>query len=72
VLAEAVQTVMRRYGIPEPYEQLKTLTRGKVVDKQTLHGFIKTLAMPDEARQRLLELTPGTYLGFARELSEKQ
>ncbi|RJQ47353.1 MAG: adenylosuccinate lyase [Gammaproteobacteria bacterium] len=71
VLAEAVQTVMRRYGIPEPYEKLKALTRGKVIDKQALHGFIKTLAIPDEARQRLLELTPGTYLGFARELSEK-
>ncbi len=71
VLAEAVQTVMRRYGIPEPYEKLKALTRGKAVDKQVLHGFIKTLAIPDEARQRLLELTPGTYLGFARELAEK-
>lgn len=71
VLAEAVQTVMRRYGIPEPYEKLKALTRGKVGDKQALHGFIKTLAIPDEARQRLLELTPATYLGFARELAEK-
>ncbi|MCL5668647.1 MAG: adenylosuccinate lyase [Gammaproteobacteria bacterium] len=71
VLAEAVQTVMRRYGIPEPYEKLKALTRGKAIDKQILHGFIKTLAIPDEAKQRLLELTPGTYLGCAKELAEK-
>ncbi len=71
VLAEAVQTVMRRYGISEPYEKLKALTRGKAIDKQALHGFIKTLAIPDEARQRLLELTPGTYLGFAAELADK-
>ena len=67
VLAEAVQTVMRRYGIEQPYEKLKALTRGQKIDRETLQAFIKTLDIPEEARQRLLELAPQTYTGNAAE-----
>ena len=67
VLAEPVQTVMRRYGIENPYEKLKELTRGKGVTQQDLHALINTLEIPDEARQRLLELTPHNYIGNASE-----
>ncbi len=69
VLAEAVQTVMRRHGIPEPYEKLKALTRGRPVDRDLLHEFIRTLDIPDTERDRLLELTPATYLGLAADLA---
>ena len=65
VLAEAVQTVMRRYGIPEPYEKLKALTRGQAVTKDILQQFVKTLEIPDDEKARLLELTPATYTGLA-------
>ncbi len=65
VLAEAVQTVMRRYGIPNPYEKLKALTRGQAVTKDSLQAFVKTLEIPDEEKQRLLDLTPDTYIGLA-------
>ena len=65
VLAEAVQTVMRRYGVPEPYEKLKALTRGQAITKDTLRDFIATLPIPDNARQSLLALTPATYTGNA-------
>jgi adenylosuccinate lyase len=65
VLAEPVQTVMRRYGIENPYEQLKDLTRGKGIDKEALHAFIRTLAIPEAARQRLLSMTPSSYVGKA-------
>ena len=65
VLAEAVQTVMRRYGIENPYEKLKALTRGQTVDKDTLQAFIGTLDIPDAEKQRLLELTPDAYIGIA-------
>jgi len=65
VLAEAVQTVMRRYSIPEPYEKLKALTRGQAVTKDVLQEFVKTLDIPDAEKQRLLELTPETYVGLA-------
>jgi adenylosuccinate lyase len=65
VLAEAVQTVMRRYGIENPYEKLKALTRGQAVDKDTLRKFIGTLDIPDTEKQRLLELTPDAYIGIA-------
>jgi adenylosuccinate lyase len=65
VLAEAVQTVMRRYGIPEPYEKLKALTRGQVVSKEILLEFIQTLDIPADEVQRLLELTPESYVGLA-------
>jgi adenylosuccinate lyase len=69
VLAEAIQTVMRRHGLPEPYEQLKALTRGKGITHETLQHFIGTLDLPDAARQRLLALTPATYTGLASELA---
>ncbi|GIT53532.1 MAG: hypothetical protein Ct9H300mP16_06920 [Pseudomonadota bacterium] len=55
VLAEAVQTVMRRHGLPQPYEQLKALTRGQAgITAETLHGFIENLALPDDVRHRVL------------------
>jgi len=65
VLAEAVQTVMRRYAVEEPYEKLKALTRGKGINRQSLQAFIRALPIPDEARQRLLTLTPAGYTGNA-------
>ncbi len=65
VLAEAVQTVMRRYGIPEPYEKLKALTRGQAVTQDVLLSFIDTLDIPQAEKQRLRVLTPETYLGLA-------
>jgi adenylosuccinate lyase len=67
VLAEPVQTVMRRYGIDKPYERLKALTRGQRIDRQTLHDFINSLEIPAEAKQSLLALTPANYLGNAAE-----
>ncbi|MFC5525671.1 adenylosuccinate lyase [Rhodanobacter ginsengisoli] len=69
VLAEAVQTVMRRYGLPEPYEQLKALTRGHGITQESMHAFISGLDLPAEAKQRLLELTPGSYVGLAESLA---
>jgi adenylosuccinate lyase len=71
VLAEAVQSVMRRYGIPEPYEKLKALTRGQAVSKDLLQEFIGTLDIPDEEKKRLLDLTPDTYTGVAADLAGK-
>ncbi|MFA5959792.1 MAG: adenylosuccinate lyase [Tatlockia sp.] len=68
VLAEAVQTVMRRYDVPQAYEQLKALTRGQGIDRDSLHQFIQTLAVPDKAKQELLRLTPQNYLGLAVQL----
>jgi len=70
VLAEAVQTVMRRYGIPEPYEKLKALTRGQAVTKDLLQEFIATLDIPDQEKQRLLALSPETYIGLAATLAD--
>ncbi len=71
VLAEPVQTVMRRHGIANPYEQLKELTRGKGISREALRTFIEGLAIPDEAKARLLEMTPGSYIGRAVELAER-
>jgi adenylosuccinate lyase len=71
VLAEPVQTVMRRFGIENPYEQLKDLTRGKGIEKDALHAFIKTLAIPEVDRQRLLAMTPASYVGKAVELARR-
>ena len=68
VLAEAIQTVMRRYGLPEPYERLKALTRGNVVGADDVHEFISALELPHAARERLLQLSPATYVGLAAEL----
>jgi adenylosuccinate lyase len=70
VLAEAVQTVMRRYGLPEPYEQLKALTRGQGITKDSMRTFITGLDLPADAKQRLLELTPGGYIGLAEMLAK--
>ena len=71
VLAEPIQTVMRRYGIENPYEQLKELTRGKGgINKESLHAFINSLKIPADAKQSLLEMTPGSYIGKAVELAK--
>jgi adenylosuccinate lyase len=70
VLAEAVQTVMRRYGLPQPYEQLKALTRGHGITKESMREFIGGLDLPADAKQRLLELTPGSYIGLAEGLAK--
>ncbi len=71
VLGEAVQTVMRRYGIPEPYEKLKALTRGQDVTPDLLSAFVGSLEIPDAEKKRLLELTPATYIGLAAELAKE-
>lgn len=68
LLAEPIQTVLRRYGVKDAYEQLKELTRGAEVNQKTIHAFIKTLEIPEDAKKRLLELTPATYIGLAAEL----
>jgi adenylosuccinate lyase len=69
VLAEAVQTVMRRYGLADAYEQLKDLTRGRAIDRDTLREFISELDIPSDAKDRLLELTPSSYTGLAADLA---
>ena len=71
VLAEPVQTVMRRYGVPNPYEQLKELTRGKGITPEGLKTFIQGLAIPDDAKQSLLKMTPASYIGKAIELAKR-
>lgn len=65
VLAEPIQTVMRRYGIEEPYEKLKALTRGNTMDQVTIQAFIDTLEISEDAKSELKKLTPDTYLGSA-------
>jgi len=70
VIGEAVQTVMRRYGVTEPYEKLKDLTRGQVVDQKLMQDFIRSLEIPDDAKQRLLKLTPSSYTGLAEALAK--
>lgn len=72
VLAEAIQTVMRRYGVPKPYEKLKALTRGKGhMTSEILREFIETLEIPEDAKARLRVLTPATYIGKATELARR-
>ena len=71
VLAEPVQTVMRRHGLPNPYEQLKSLTRGHGIDAAALRAFIEGLDLPDDAKVRLAALTPGSYTGLAEALARK-
>jgi adenylosuccinate lyase len=71
VLAEPVQTVMRRYGIENPYEQLKELTRGKGIERDALRAFIRNLAIPESEKSRLLEMTPSSYIGKAAELAKR-
>src|SRR3954469_2368310 len=70
VLGEAVQQVMRRYGVAEAYEKLKALTRGKRLGRKELAAFVKTLPIPPESRKRLLALTPGGYTGLAAKLAK--
>lgn len=71
VLAEPVQTLMRRFGIEQPYEKLKALTRGQAVTKALLHQFINEQPLPDEVKRQLLELRPDTYLGYAADLAKR-
>jgi adenylosuccinate lyase len=71
VLAEPIQTVMRRYGIANPYEQLKDLTRGRAITRDGLHAFIRGLEIPEPEKQRLLALTPATYTGMAAKLARR-
>ncbi|MEN9544156.1 MAG: hypothetical protein RLZZ598_989, partial [Pseudomonadota bacterium] len=69
VLAEPIQTVMRRYGLPNPYERLKELTRGKAITAESIRAFIATLEIPAVERERLLALTPASYTGIAAALA---
>jgi len=71
VLAEPIQTVMRRYGLPQPYEQLKALTRGKGITAQTLRAFVQGLALPEAPKTYLLGLTPRSYVGLAGALARQ-
>ena len=72
VLAEAIQTVMRRYAVEKPYEKLKALTRGKGhISPEVLREFIETLQIPQEAKERLLVMTPASYIGKAVELAKR-
>jgi adenylosuccinate lyase len=71
VLAEPVQTLMRRHGLPNPYEQLKALTRGQGITEAALREFIAGLELPEDARARLLALTPATYVGLAERLARE-
>jgi len=71
VLAEAIQTVMRRYQVEQPYEKLKAFTRGKVIDKAALEKFIQEQPLPKEIKQQLLALTPADYIGYAAELAKR-
>src|SRR5208282_1227078 len=71
VLAEAIQTVMRRHGMARPYETLKKLTRGRPVDRKTIEQFVASLPLKDAERRALLKLTPRSYVGLAAELVER-
>ncbi len=71
VLAEAVQTVMRRHGLPNPYEQLKALTRGHGITEDSMRAFVQSLELPADAKLRLLQLTPGGYVGLAEALARE-
>ncbi|HSW05013.1 adenylosuccinate lyase [Aquabacterium sp.] len=71
VMAEAIQTVMRRHGLPEPYEQLKKFTRGQPMTRELMQGFIAALALPDAEKTRLLAMTPGSYTGLAASLARR-
>jgi adenylosuccinate lyase len=71
VLAEPIQTVMRRYGLPDPYNQLKAFTRGQPMTKDLIQGFIANLALPEDEKARLLAMTPASYTGIAAALAMK-
>jgi adenylosuccinate lyase len=65
VLAEPIQTIMRRYGVDEPYEKLKALTRGQKITPEILSNFVETLAIPERAKVDIRNMTPGSYIGNA-------
>jgi adenylosuccinate lyase len=71
VLAEPIQTVMRRFGLPNPYEQLKELTRGKAITQESIRAFIEGLDLPKAEKARLLKMTPGSYTGLAQDLAKR-
>jgi adenylosuccinate lyase len=71
VLGEAVQTVMRAHGIPDAYDRLKSFTRGRPIDKESMREFIASLDLPKTEKERLLRLEPGTYLGLAPVLARR-
>jgi len=71
VLAEPIQTVMRRYGVPHPYEKMMELTKGKTITKEIIHEFVQKLDIPQDAKARLLSLTPESYIGEATVLAQK-
>jgi adenylosuccinate lyase len=71
VLAEPVQQLMRKHGVPEAYEKLKALTRGRRLDRQQYAAFVRGLPIPAEAKKRLLALTPAGYVGFAPALAKR-
>ncbi len=71
VLAEPIQTVMRRYGIENPYEKLKALTRGQEINQQLIQEFVADLDIPTEAKEHLMQLTPSSYIGIANKLADK-
>ena len=71
VLAEPIQTVMRRHALPNPYERLKELTRGKAITRESIQAFVQTLELPEDDKARLLAMTPGNYIGKAVELAER-
>ncbi|MCK6401764.1 MAG: adenylosuccinate lyase [Sphaerotilus natans subsp. sulfidivorans] len=71
VLAEPIQTVMRRYGLPEPYEQLKAFTRGQPMTAELMRGFVAALDLPQAEKDRLLAMTPGSYTGLAAALAQR-
>jgi adenylosuccinate lyase len=71
VLAEPIQTVMRRYGVPNAYERLKDITRGRTVTAEALHALIRQLDIPEPERQRLLAMTPASYVGMAADLARR-
>ena len=72
VLAEPIQTVMRRHGLEQPYEQLKALTRGQGMTEASMRQFIGSLALPEPDKDRLLALTPATYTGLAEKLARQE
>ena len=71
LLAEPIQTVMRRYGIANPYEKLKELTRGHRVSREDMQNFVRSLEIPEAAKESLLQLTPWDYTGKAAELAKR-
>jgi len=71
VLAEPIQTVMRRFGLPQPYEQLKAFTRGEAMTQELMRGFIAGLAIPESEKARLLATTPASYTGMAAQLAKR-